>query len=111
MDFIKNLIAGIVRFITGLFSKNNNNYYLELKEEDNVTSAPAPTTSQTAPETLPVASPVAAKVTKTEAVKIAVPTETNFATKYLIPTNTPRRRPVANMNVFLDMANQAKTPG
>ncbi|HCQ22595.1 MAG: hypothetical protein AN481_06900 [Aphanizomenon flos-aquae LD13] len=115
MDFIKNLIAGIVRFITGLFSKNNNNYYLELKEEDNVTSAPAPTTSQTvpktAPETLPVASPVAAKVTKTEAVKIAVPTETNFATKYLIPTNTPRRRPGVNMNVFLDMANQAKTPG
>ena len=39
------------------------------------------------------------------------PTETNFATKYLIPKNdNMRRRPGANMNSFLDMARQVKTP-
>jgi hypothetical protein len=110
MGFIKNIIAGIVSFITGLFSKKDNNYYLELKEEAeaNVTSAPAPAT------VVPKAAPVAAKVTKAEPVKpvkIAVPTETNFATKYLIPTNNPRRRPGVNMSTFLDMARQVKTPG
>ncbi len=106
MGFIKNIIAGIVGFITGLFSKKGNSYYLELKEEANVT--PAPVT------VVPKAAPVAAKVTKAEPVKpvkIAVPTETNFATKYLIPTNNPRRRPGVNMNTFLDMARQVKTPG
>jgi len=108
MGFIKNIIAGIVSFITGLFSKKGDSYYLELKEEANVTPAPAPAT------VVPKAAPVAAKVTKAEPVKpvkIAVPTETNFATKYLIPTNNPRRRPGVNMSTFLDMARQVKTPG
>jgi membrane protein involved in colicin uptake len=41
------------------------------------------------------------------------PTETTFAPKYLaVPSNTNgRRRPGANMNSFLDMARQVKTPG
>jgi hypothetical protein len=103
MGFIKNIIAGIVGFITGLFGKKSNSYYLELKEEANVSQAPA--------AVVPKAAPVAAKVTKVEPVKISVPTETNFATKYLIPTNNPRRRPGVNMNAFLDMARQVKTPG
>ena len=116
MGFIKNIIAGIVSFITGLFSKKGDSYYLELKEEANVTPAPAPApASATATATVvPKAAPVAAKVTKAEPVKpvkIAVPTETNFATKYLIPTNNPRRRPGVNMSTFLDMARQVKTPG
>jgi hypothetical protein len=109
MGFIKNIIAGILGFITGLFSKKGNSYYLELKEEANVTPA-----SAIAPKAAPKAEPVAEKVTKVEPVKpvkIAVPTETNFATKYLIPTNNPRRRPGANMSTFLDMARQVKTPG
>ena len=116
MGFIKNIIAGIVSFITGLFSKKGDSYYLELKEEANVTPAPAPASaSATATATVvPKAAPGAAKVTKAEPVKpvkIAVPTETNFATKYLIPTNNPRRRPGVNMSTFLDMARQVKTPG
>lgn len=113
MGFIKNLIAGIVSFITGLFSKKGNGYYLELKEEANATPAPVatPKAAPVAVQTAPKAAPVAAKVTKTEPVKIAVPTETNFATKYLLPTNIPRRRPGVNMNGFLDMARQVKTPG
>ena len=116
MGFIKNIIAGIVSFITGLFGKKGDSYYLELKEEANVTPAPAPASaSATATATVvPKAAPVAAKVTKAEPVKpvkIAVPTETNFATKYLIPTNNPRRRPGVNMSTFLDMARQVKTPG
>lgn len=37
--------------------------------------------------------------------------ETTFAPKYLIPKNdNMRRRPGANMNSFLDMASQVKTP-
>ena len=119
MGFIKNLIAGIVGFITGLFSKKGDSYYLELKEEAeaNVTqvaapvAAVAPTPAAPAPAPAAVAvAPVAAKATKAEPVKISVPTETNFATKYLIPKNTPRRRPGVNMNSFLEMASQVKTP-
>jgi len=38
--------------------------------------------------------------------------ETTFAPKYLTPTNSnARRRPGPNMNPFLDMARQVKTPG
>ena len=110
MGFIKNLIAGIVGFITGLFGNKGNSYYLELKEETeaNVTQVAAPVAA-VAPTPVAVA-PVAAKATKAEPVKISVPTETNFATKYLIPKNTPRRRPGVNMNSFLEMASQMKTP-
>ncbi|MTJ32452.1 hypothetical protein [Aphanizomenon sp. UHCC 0183] len=111
MGFIKNIIAGIVGFITGLFSNKGNSYYLELKEEANVTQSPATVAAQPIPKVEPKATPAAVKVTKPEPVKISVPTETNFATKYLIPTNSPRRRPGVNMNVFLDMASQVKTPG
>lgn len=40
-------------------------------------------------------------------------TETTFAPKYLAPTpsTNSRRRPGPNMNPFLDMARQVKTPG
>jgi len=115
MGFIKNLIAGIVGFITGLFGNKGNSYYLELKEEAeaNVTqvAAPVAAVAPTPAAPAPVAvAPVAAKATKAEPVKISVPTETNFATKYLIPKNTPRRRPGVNMNSFLEMASQMKTP-
>jgi hypothetical protein len=114
MGFIKNLIAGIVGFITGLFSKKDNSYYLELKEEANVAQAPVPS-EKSAQAAAPVevkAAPTAAKVTKAEPVKVLVPKETNFATKYLIPANNNvRRRPGVNMNSFLDMARQVKTPG
>ncbi|MCC5644267.1 hypothetical protein LC607_15220 [Nostoc sp. CHAB 5824] len=50
----------------------------------------------------------AAKVIKEE------PKETTFAPKYLAPSATSsngRRRPGANMSVYLDMARQVKTPG
>ncbi|MDB9473759.1 hypothetical protein [Dolichospermum circinale] len=103
MDFIGS--------ITGLFGNKGNSYYMELKEETqeaNVTQVVAPVApvASTPAAVAPVA-PVAAKA---EPVKISVPTETNFATKYLIPQNTPRRRPGVNMNSFLDMARQVKTP-
>ncbi|BAZ84560.1 hypothetical protein [Dolichospermum compactum] len=111
MGFIKNIIAGIVGFITGLFSKKGDSYYLELKEEANVTQSPATVAAKSTPKVEPKATPTAVKATKPEPVKISVPTEANFATKYLIPTNSPRRRPGVNMNVFLDMARQVKTPG
>lgn len=111
MGFIKNLIAGIFGFITGLFGNKGNSYYMELKEEANVTqvapAAPAPVAPVATAASVAPAAPVAAKA---EPVTISAPTETNFATKYLIPKNTPRRRPGVNMNSFLDMARQVKTP-
>lgn len=118
MGFIKNLIAGIFGFITGLFSNKGNSYYMELKEEANVTQVVAPIApvASTPAAVAPVAptpaavAPAAPVAAKAEPVKISVPTETNFATKYLIPQNTPRRRPGVNMNSFLDMARQVKTP-
>ncbi|MDB9453547.1 hypothetical protein PN478_18885 [Dolichospermum circinale CS-534/05] len=113
MDFIGS--------ITGLFGNKGNSYYMELKEETqeaNVTQVVAPVApvAATPAAVAPVAStpaavaPVAPVAPKAEPVKISVPTETNFATKYLIPQNTPRRRPGVNMNSFLDMARQVKTP-
>ncbi|WP_028082073.1 hypothetical protein [Dolichospermum circinale] len=115
MGFIKNLIAGIFGFITGLFGNKGNSYYMELKEEANVTQVAAPVASTPAAvasvaPTPAAAAPIAPVAAKAEPVKISVPTETNFATKYLIPQNTPRRRPGVNMNSFLDMARQVKTP-
>ncbi|AFY48860.1 hypothetical protein Nos7524_3056 [Nostoc sp. PCC 7524] len=138
--FLKNLFAGIVSFITGLLpGKKNGGYYLQIDDETvtepkpaapktettNGTKAtlaaepatPAPTPKQPAKveaatngkaaPTEPTPAPVAS--TKTTA-----PTETTFAPKYLAPSgagSNGRRRPGANMNNFLDMASQVKTPG
>lgn len=144
--FIKNLITGIMKFITGLLpgKKKNGGYYLELKEEAEtaqpvaaakaaavsngrkeparpVAAAPETSNGAKAPEK---AAPEPAKVEMVQtaegvtvqpkeqapAVK-TLPTETTFAPKYLAPTNTNgRRRPGANMNSFLEMARQVKTP-
>ncbi|WP_016952262.1 hypothetical protein [Anabaena sp. PCC 7108] len=123
--FIKNLIGGILGLITGLFRKKDNGYYLELKDEATETK-PAPvkpvaatvTTSAPAAKAKPAkakiskAEPAKAKTPKAEPAKPVVPTETTFAPKYLVPSaSNVRRRPGANMNVFLDMASQVKTPG
>jgi hypothetical protein len=55
-----------------------------------------------------------AKKTKADAAKVVQepPKDSTFAPKYLaVPsTNNGRRRPGANMNPFLDMARQVKTP-
>jgi hypothetical protein len=138
--FIKNLIAGIVSFITGLLpGKKNGGYYLQLEETGTgsapvVEAKPAAETSNgtkaavEAPK--PEPSPVKAakkeasqngKAAPTEPVpapaastKPATPTETTFAPKYLTPSvsgSNGRRRPGANMNTYLDMARQVKTPG
>jgi hypothetical protein len=126
--FIKNLIGGILGFITGLFGKKDNSYYLELKEEATETkpaavkpvaatvTTPAPAATEkpatAKPATATKTEPAKAPAPKAEPAKPAVPTETTFAPKYLAPTATNvRRRPGANMNVFLDMASQVKTPG
>lgn len=53
-----------------------------------------------------------AKPTKASTASAKTQTETTFAPKYLAPTSTNgRRRPGPNMNTFLDMARQVKTPG
>ncbi|MBD2666433.1 hypothetical protein B6N60_02474 [Richelia sinica FACHB-800] len=109
------LIGGILGFITGLFGKKGNGYYLELKEE---TTPPQPAAKPT-PAPAAAAKPAAAKKASTPAPAPApakpapkLPAETAFASKYLIPTSSNgRRRPGANMSVFLDMASQVKTQG
>ena len=54
-----------------------------------------------------------AKSKKVSAASANTPTETTFAPKYLAPSASTngRRRPGPNMNTFLDMARQVKTPG
>ena len=55
-----------------------------------------------------LAKPVSSSAANTNGQK---PTETTFAPKYLAPTTTSnRRRPGPNMNTFLDMARQVKSP-
>ena len=53
-----------------------------------------------------------AKSKKASAASANTPTETTFAPKYLAPSASTngRRRPGPNMNTFLDMARQVKTP-
>ncbi|MEA5616776.1 hypothetical protein VB711_02830 [Cronbergia sp. UHCC 0137] len=109
--FIKNLIGGIFGFITGLFGKKDNSYYLELKE-DGTEKTPTPTTITKVAEPVAAANP--ANVTKPEPAKVSPKTEATFAPKYLSPsvtTSNGRRRPGANMDIYLDMARQVKTPG
>lgn len=138
MGFIKNLISGIVGFLTGLLpgKKKSNGFYLELDEAATgatptvaAKSAPASNgkkaaqpVAAVAPVTPPPA-PVkveasqngngkAAKAAPATAAK-AVPTETTFAPKYVaatVPGSNERRRPGANMSAFLDLANQVKKP-
>ncbi len=54
-----------------------------------------------------------AKSTKASSASANSQTETTFAPKYLAPSASTngRRRPGPNMNTFLDMARQVKTPG
>ncbi|MEO3704095.1 hypothetical protein [Trichormus azollae] len=116
--FIKNLIGGILGFITWLFGKKDG-YYLELKEEvaETKTVAAKPLVAPPAkaePTKVPKASAKAepAKAIKAEPGKAVVSTETTFAPKYLIPlSSNDRRRPGANMNTYMHMARQVKVPG
>jgi hypothetical protein len=174
--FIKNLISGIMKFITGLFpfKKKSNGYYLELKEDaDTVATEKVAQTAKAAVDKVAQTAKAAAeKITATteadadkaiengkqstqsvaamqeakngtkaparpaevemvqtasgvrvepksekESAKAAKiikeqPKETTFAPKYLLVPNTAngRRRPGANMNSYLEMARQVKTP-
>jgi hypothetical protein len=137
--FIKKLITGIIGFITGLLpGSKNDGYYLQLKEtgtgsapvesqpavaKSNGTKAKAAETpkSEAAPtpvkatqETSQNGKSAPAPAAPAASTKPATPTETTFAPKYLIPSvsgSNGRRRPGANMNSYLDMARQVKTPG
>jgi hypothetical protein len=121
--FLKNLIAGILGFITGLLpsKKKNSSYYLELKEDANQ-SQPAATNGATPTppvavtvEPTPASAAKNAKNGKAEKTKAKPETvETTFAPKYLIPgvsSSNGRRYPGANMSAYLDLARQIKTPG
>jgi hypothetical protein len=137
--FIKNLIAGILGFVTGLLpgKKKGNGYFLELDEAKSI--KPLETVKKAAKEvasntqkaaekvisdskkeveTVPSIAPASSNITKTATPadsKVAkIPTETTFAPKYLAPSATSsngRRRPGANMTSFLEMARNVKTPG
>ena len=59
------------------------------------------------------AEPAKSKKASAASANTQAPTETTFAPKYLAPSASTngRRRPGPNMNTFLDMARQVKTPG
>jgi hypothetical protein len=163
MDFIKNLISGILGFITGLLrgKKKSNGYFLELDEAkdaanevasnakkiaETVASNAKKVTATIGSEAPEASKPASLNGTKTAAAKNPKPAdvtlvqtaeglkvepgknakaaaakvlkeepkETTFAPIYLAPSATSsnvRRRPGANMSVYLDMARQLKTPG
>ncbi|MEB3180716.1 MAG: hypothetical protein VKL59_17070 [Nostocaceae cyanobacterium] len=124
-------------FVKNLGKKNNNGFFMELKD-DAPTSGEAKATTPAPPTPAPVAEPAKAeavkpskekkakpaqekkaKAQKVEAAPAPVPAkpqppaETNFATKYLAPSvsgSNGRRRPGPSMNSYLDMARQAKVP-
>jgi len=106
--FIKNLIAGILSFISGIFGKKDE-YYLELKEENEPTATVAPVVkveSVATPKVESIPAPVVKPVEKPVVAK-----ETTFAPQYLLTlTSRSRRRPGANMSGFMDMAREAKVP-
>jgi hypothetical protein len=96
------------------------------KSEPAPKAEPAPSKAEKTPETAAKPEQVRVELVqeaeglKAEPVKQPVTTAANngksasttFATDYLIQpsTSAPRRRPGANMNSYLDMARQVKTP-
>jgi len=78
------------------------------EEPASATKAPKVQLEQTAEGVKPVPAKPAASSTMNKP-----QTETTFAPKYLNPaaSSNGRRRPGPNMNSFLDMARQVKTPG
>ncbi|MCU0518510.1 MAG: hypothetical protein MUC60_16915 [Oscillatoria sp. Prado101] len=132
-DFIKNLFAGIFGFFGRLFGFNKSEYVLEFdsgsasvpaakdqkaeaaKTEPAKPAAPEPKAKAEPAPAKPAQQAAPAKESKPQPPKAAEPAKApepvgGFATRYLVSTSTStRRRPGANMNSFLDMANQVKT--
>jgi hypothetical protein len=125
--FIKNLFAGIFGFFGRLFGFNKSEYVLEFdsgsapvpagkgqpaqppKTQPAKPAAPSATAKAEPAPAKPAQSAAPAKESKPQPPKAAEPVG-GFATRYLVSTSTStRRRPGANMNTFLDMANQVKT--
>ena len=126
-DFIKNFFGGIFGFLGRLFGFNKSEYVVEFDSGSGTVPAakgqpvdpaktepakPAAAEAKAKAEPAPAAAskPAApAQESKPQPPKAAGPVG-GFATSYLISTSTStRRRPGANMNMFLDMANQVKT--
>ncbi len=131
--FIKNLFAGIFGFFGRLFGFNKSEYVLEF--DSGSATVPAAKSQPAQPAKTQPAKPAApqakakaepapaqpakpaapAKESKPQPPKAAFQAKATepvggFATRYLVPSPTStRRRPGANMNTFLDMANQVKT--
>ncbi|MBW4496577.1 MAG: hypothetical protein KME26_26565 [Oscillatoria princeps RMCB-10] len=131
--FIKNLFGGIFGFLGRLLGFNKSEYVLELDSGSGTVPAakgqpaqpaktqpakPAATEAKAKAEPAPAKaakSAAPAKESKSQPPKAAEPAKApepvgSFATRYLAPTPTStRRRPGANMNTFMNMANQVKT--
>lgn len=140
INFLKSLFSGILGLFSSKKSqeasagsgpksaKRASGYFLELDDAKSVSSTPAKATAKTseskaaepAPQKAVAAvqpapqkaePPKPAPVAVNAALNLPQPTVTNFATDYLLPnTNSSRRRPGANMNPFLEMARQVKSP-
>ncbi len=68
--------------------------------------APAPKAKKSEPVPAPAVAPAPTKPAPAPA-KPAAPVG-GFATQYLMPSTSPRRRPGPNMKTFLDMASQMR---
>ncbi len=136
INFIKGIFSAIFGIFGGkkegaAKAKKSKGYFLELDDAKGVeapaqpaaaAATPAPATaSQASPrqekraalanaaQAQAAPAPAPAAPAPAPAPKKPVPTEVNFATKYLVPANTGgRRRPGANMTSYLSMARQVK---
>jgi hypothetical protein len=129
INLIKKLFSGILSFIGGIAGGKGGGYYLELDESEAGKPAPqavapakveAPAPAATAPakssakpaavKAEPIASNGAKPPASSNGAVPQVPAATSLAAASTL-LNTPRRRPGANMNSYLEMAKQVKTPG
>jgi hypothetical protein len=123
MGFIKKVFSGIFGFLGGIlkiFGIGQSGYYMEVESSAPPTPAEPPKPAASAPAAPAPAAPVVpvapvAAVEMPPAPKPApakpAPVMDTFATKFLIPTSSgKRRRPGPSLSPFMDMARKVKTP-
>jgi hypothetical protein len=113
----KSALAAVAKSVKSDTSANNQPAKAEASANNRPAKAKADNSANNQPENkvelVQTAQGVRPAKASAASVNNQTPTETTFAPKYLTPSasSNGRRRPGPNMNSFLDMARQVKTPG
>lgn len=113
----KSALAAVAKSVKSDTSANNQPAKAEASANNQPAKAKADNSANNQPEKkvelVQTAQGVRPAKASAASVNNQTPTETTFAPKYLTPSasSNGRRRPGPNMNSFLDMARQVKTPG